>query len=90
MHYITFTELRTKTPELVKALKSGQTVKLTYRSQPLADIEPTSQSQVKTSDVAKLEVLIKSFPYPRLTVRQARAKYRRHLTQKYGKHLLGR
>lgn len=90
MQYITFTELRTKAAQLVKALKSGQTVKLTYRSQPLADIEPTTQSQVKPTDVAKLEALIKSFPFPRLTVPQARAKYRRHLTQKYGNNISGR
>lgn len=40
MKYITATELRTKTTQLVKELKKGNTVLLIYRSKIIAEIIP--------------------------------------------------
>lgn len=87
MQTISVTELRTKSPQLIQALKSGQRVKLIYRSRPIADIEPISSQNAKPFDARKFQALLKQFNFPRLTVRQARARYRKHLLEKYGKHL---
>ena len=88
MQTISFTELRTKSPQLVKAIKSGQTVKLTYRDRLLADIEPLRRVQkAKKFNYKNFQRLLKEFKYPRLTVKQARKRYENHLMEKYGKYL---
>lgn len=86
MQYITVTELRTKTPQLVKALKSGHTVKLIHRSQVVGDIRP-SPKVFKPLDVTALKSAIKALNLPHLTPEQRAENYRRHFEEKYVKCL---
>lgn len=90
MQYITTTELRTKSSDLINALLAGYSVKLIHRSKPIAKIEPAPQLLTRPSNVALFEKAIRSFKLPRLSLRQARTRYSSHLRRKYGQRLSGR
>ena len=47
MGTITAKQLKQKTGEVIKRIKSGERLTLTYRGKPLAIIEPTTNNDVK-------------------------------------------
>ena len=57
MGTITAKQLKQKTGEVIKRIKSGERLTLTYRGKPLAVIEPTTDKDIKklnkVSDSAK-------------------------------------
>ena len=86
MEYITTTELRTKSPELIKALRKGKTITLLHRSEVVGDIKP-AKHKAKPFDVKKFKKLIEALDLPPTTPAQREKIYREHLEKKYGKYI---
>jgi prevent-host-death family protein len=53
MGTITAKQLKQKTGEVIKRIKSGERLTLTYRGKPLAVIEPMSNRTIETVDQVK-------------------------------------
>lgn len=83
MDYITTTELRTKSSQLVKALKGGSSVKLIHRSKVIGVFEP--QKEEKPFDPIAFKKAIKNLHLPQTTYAEREKIYRKHLEEKYGK-----
>ena len=92
MNYITTTDLRTKSTELIKTLKEGKRISLVHRSRVVGEIRPAypEETERKTiTDVKKFEEAFRKLKPKRLIPRKDRDKvYRKHLMEKYGKGLL--
>lgn len=87
MQYLTTTDLRTKTSELVNTLKQNGEVTLIHRSKIVGIIKPV-ENQPKPFDVEKFRLFLKSIKPIKIIPRHKRDKiYRKHLMEKYGKHL---
>ncbi len=88
MEYITTTNLRTKSSQLVNALKKGSKVSLIHRSQIIATIEPIKYAEAPPVTAEKLRAFIKKMKPQKLIPRSRREEiYSKHLKQKYGKGL---
>lgn len=85
MKYITTTDLRTKSSELVDSLKRGESIELIHRSKVIGEIRP--KKEVKPFDVKALKRLARSLNLPKTTYAQRERIYRKHLMEKYGKGL---
>lgn len=88
MNYITTTDLRTKSSQLVSDLKKGTKVSLIHRSKVVGIIEPIAQLP-KPFDAAKFKRLVKDINLPHMTYAQREKIYRAHLMKKYGKGISG-
>ncbi len=87
MNYISTTDLRTKTPELINTLKNNGKVSLIHRSKIIGVIQPVSIKS-KPFDPEAFEAFAKQIRPKKLIPRSQRDKiYRRHLEEKYGKNL---
>ncbi len=86
MQLITTTELRTKTTELVKALREGRSVDLIHRSRVVGEIKPKIQDP-KPFDPDKVAEIAKKLNLPKLSYKERERRYRAHLMKKYGKDL---
>ena len=86
MQYITTTDLRTKTPELINTLKQKGEVSLIHRSKIVGVIKPVEASP-KPFDPVAFDRLIKDLHLPKTTPKQRERIYRKHLVKKYGKGL---
>ena len=84
MNYITTTQLRTKTSDLVSNILAGQSVQLTHRSQVIATISPTIGKPAKPFDGKKYLEETKHLKTSKLTDKQRENNYREYLKQKYG------
>ena len=86
MQFITTTDLRTKTPELINTLKQNGEVSLIHRSKIVGIIKPV-ENQPKLFDVKAFKQLVKDLNLPKTTYKQREKIYRKHLMKKYGKNL---
>ncbi len=85
MDYITTTQLRTKSSELVKGLKNGDSVYLVHRSKTVGIIKP-AREEAPPIDLEKFRKFLKSIRPQKLIPRSQReAVYRKHMMEKYGK-----
>lgn len=84
MDYITTTNLRTQSTELVNTLKRGGTVSLIHRSKVVGVIKPT-QPPPKLFNVNAFKRLVARLNLPKTTDAQREKIYRKHLMGKYGK-----
>ena len=89
MEYITTTQLRTNSSQLILDLKRGKKVSLVHRSQVVGEITPLpSVKERKVFDAKKFEAAMKSLRPKKLIPKKDREKiYRKHLMEKYGKGL---
>lgn len=86
MDYITTTELRTKSSQLVQTLKNGGNVRLIHRSKVVGNILPIQEP--KPFDAERFSAIIKDLKPAKLIPRKDRDKvYRKHLMEKYGKNI---
>ncbi len=85
MNYITTTDLRTKSSQLITSLLKGMEISLIHRSRIVGVIKPAQQS--KKFDVNAFKDAIKDLHLPRTTPVQREKLYRKHLMKKYGKGL---
>ena len=86
MQYITTTDLRTKTPELINTLKQKGEVSLIHRSKVVGVIKP-AMDEPKPFDPVAFDRLIKDLHLPKTTSKQRERIYRKRLLKKYGNGL---
>lgn len=86
MNYITTTDLRTKSKDLVKALQEGHSVDLIHRSKIVGEIRPKIYDP-KPFDVERFKKIVARLNLPKTTYAQREKIYRAHLMKKYGKGL---
>lgn len=89
MLYVSTTELRTKTSELVKTLKQKGKITLVHRSQIIGVIEP-AENEPKKFNAEKAKKAIEKLHLPKTTPEQREKHYRSGLEEKYGKNISGR
>ena len=87
MQYITFTELRTKSNNLARALKKGEEVALVRRSAVIGRIIPDKDIKIKIINAKKLEAKINKLNLPKLTLNEIDRRYRIAMMKKHGKDL---
>lgn len=88
MQYITTTELRTQSSDLVEILKRGGSVSLIHRSKIIGEIKPREESKALTKEnINELKKLAKGLNLPKTSYKQREKVYRKHLMKKYGKDL---
>lgn len=87
MQYITFTQLRTESNNLAKALEKGEEVKLVRRSKVLGRVIPDKDSTIKTINAKKLEAKISKLNFPSLTLKEIDRRYRIAMMKKHGQGL---
>lgn len=88
MNYITTTNLRTQSSELVKSLSKGQTVSLLHRSRIIGEIKPKKETKPLTEeDIKQLKKLAEELNLPKTFYKQREKIYRKHLMGKYGQGL---
>lgn len=84
MQYITTTELRTRSTELIELLKSGATVKLVHRSKVVGTIAP-KEKEVKKFDPKGFLKAARKLNLPYLTDKQIETRYRKYMNKRHGK-----
>ncbi|HCS78117.1 TPA: hypothetical protein DIV55_00035 [Patescibacteria group bacterium] len=88
MNYITTTELRTKSTELVTNLLSGKSVTLVHRSKIIGQIKPAVTPKTMTNArVKRLQQLARELNLPKIMYREREKIYRTRMLRKYGKNL---
>ncbi len=88
MQYITTTELRTKSKELVKVLQEGHSVDLIHRSKVVGEFKPKKEAKPLTKkDIQDLKKLANQLDLPKLSYKERERRYRKHLMEKYGQGL---
>ncbi len=86
---ITTTELRTKTTQLVKALREGRSVDIIHRSKVVGKVIPALEEAkpLTKEDIKKLKKLAEELNLPKLSYKEREKRYRKHLMEKYGQGL---
>lgn len=88
MQYITTTELRTKSSQVVKTLKEGGRLSLIHRSKVIGEILPTQEPKPLTKEgIERLKKLAMELNLPKLSYKERERRYRKHIMEKYGKDL---
>lgn len=88
MNYITTTELRTESKNLIAALLAGKNVNLVHRSQIVGVITPKQPEKVFSREsMIKIQKAAEALNLPALSYKERERRYRKHLMEKYGKHL---
>lgn len=88
MNYITTTQLRSKTSQLVSELAKGKKVSLIHRSRVVGEISPKMEAKTLTQkDIDQLKKLAEELKLPKLSYKERERRYRKHLMEKYGQHL---
>ncbi len=87
MNFISTTDLRTQSSQLVNSLKQGKKLSLVHRSRVIGEILPV-KSNTKSFDVKKFREFTKTGkPQKSLSYQERDNLYRKHLEEKYGKDL---
>ena len=87
MNYITTTQLRTNTTDLVDALMAGHSVQLIHRSQVLGVISPPESKPAQPFDAKKYLEETKGMVTKKYTQTQRDKNYRDYIMGKYGKNI---
>lgn len=84
--YMTTTDLRRKTPQLVQILSQGGTVSLVHRSKVIGTVKPVENNQPKPVDIEAFKKALAALRPIKIIPRRDRERiYRKHLEEKYGK-----
>jgi hypothetical protein len=87
MQFITSTELRTKSTELIDVLASGKKVSLLHRSRLVGVIEPVKSQPAKAFDASVVRKKLSKISKSKITAEEIERRYHNYLVQRYGKHL---
>lgn len=89
MNYITTTDLRTKSSELIDLLLRGTEVSLIHRSKIVGVIKPVQNTAepLTQESIDKLKKLAIQLNLPKTTYKERERRYHRYMIEKYGKHL---
>lgn len=87
MNYITTTDLRTQSSQLVDSLKQGKKISIVHRSKIIGEISPV-KINTKSFDIKKFRGFVKTAKSQNSLSDQERdTLYRKHLEEKYGKDI---
>ena len=86
MNYITTTELRTRSSELIDFLLAGGTVDLIHRSSIVGTIIPKEEEpgNLTKNDLKKIAEALNQLNLPATTPGERTKNYRLHLKKRYG------
>jgi len=84
---ISFTELRTKSKKIAKALESGEKVELIHRSRNIGTIIPKADKP-KIFSAKKFQKVVDRLNFPVLTTKEIDKSYRKAMEKKHGKGIL--
>ena len=87
MNYITTTQLRTQSSDLIANLKAGRSIGLIHRSKIVATISPTTDNPPKLFNAKRFGKLVDELNLPKTTYAERERRYRKHLMEKYGQGL---
>lgn len=88
MDYITTTDLRTKSSQLINSLEKGTAVPLVHRSQIVGIIKPQKKlKRLSEADITELKKLADKASFPAKTYDERQKIYQKHLKEKYGKDI---
>jgi hypothetical protein len=88
MEYITTTEFRTKTPDLVAALLAGYSVDLIHRSKVIGELVPKNSRVVKVIDPEKFASALKGLePDKKASYKQLMKNYQRYMSNRHGSNI---
>jgi len=88
MNYITTTELRTESKNLIEALMMGKSVKLIHRSKVVGQINPDEEiKKLNNKDLENIQTAAGKLNLPKMPYSQREKKFRDGLIKKYGQHL---
>jgi len=87
MNYITTTNLRTQSSQLIAHLKKGDTISLIHRSKIVGVIQPIQDDLIKPFNDEKFDRLVRGFHLPKTTHAQRQQRYKSHLLKKYGQDI---
>lgn len=88
MNYITTTNLRTQSSQLIKTLKQGGTVSLIHHSKIVGVIKPQKEARpITEKDIQELQKLAEELNLPKTSYKERERIYRKHLEEKYGNGL---
>lgn len=88
MQVITTTELRSKSKQLIEALREGYSVDLIHRSRVVGKFQPVQVAKPLTrADIEQIQKFAVDLNLPKLSYGERRRRYGHHLEQKYGKNL---
>lgn len=83
MNYITTTELRTKSPDLIETLLKGEEVNLIHRSKVIGVIKPKTE-KVKVFDARRFSKVAEKLDLPVLGYKKREKRYREAMAKKHG------
>lgn len=85
MNYISTTDLRTKSSEIVNTLKSGESLYLVHRSKIVGEIRPAPyKPKAKRFNAKKFLEAAKKLNLPKLSRKERERNYREHMMKRYG------
>ncbi len=87
MNYITTTQLRTKSSEMIETLLSGHKIDLIHRSRVVGEIRPKAIYIPKRVSASSLMKKIDKLNFPRLTLDEIDRRYKIAMKKKHGKGL---
>lgn len=85
MEYITTTQLRTRSSQLVNSISKGNTVSLVHRSKVIGRIVPDNNAAIKTINAKSLAEKVDKLGLPKLTLEEIDRRYRIAMIKKHGK-----
>lgn len=87
MNYITTTQLRTQSSDLIANIMAGRSIQLIHRSKVVATISPAVDKSPKFFNAERFGKLVDKLNLPKTTYEQRDRIYRKHLMDKYGQGL---
>lgn len=84
MKNITTTQLRTRSKQLVMALRDGEVVELIHRSTVIGKIQPIEPVR-KVFNAKRMKKIVEDLNLPYIARDKREKLYRKHLEEKYGK-----
>lgn len=84
MNYITTTDLRTKSGELIEALLLGKEIELLHRSRKLGRLKLIKEVQLKVFNSKEAFKVIKKLNLPKLSIEERDRRYREAMMKKHG------
>lgn len=88
MNYISTTDLRTKSSQLVHALLNGNSLYLVHRSKIVGEIKPAqAAAKQKPFNAKRFFQLARKLNLPKLSDEKLERNYRDHMEKKYGKRI---
>ena len=85
MNFISTTDLRTKSSEIVSTLKSGESLYLVHRSKVVGEIKPAVDTRKpKRFNAKKFLEAARKLNFPKLSYKEREKRYRQYMMERHG------